>query len=80
VVSSSGRSKSYVNGRLVPAAQLASLVRGLVDVSSQHESQTLCDPGTHASLLDAYAGLAPQRDGLAREVTVTAGQVATADL
>jgi DNA repair protein RecN (Recombination protein N) len=69
VVSSNGRSKSYVNGRLVPAAQLAALVRGLVDVSSQHESQTLCDPSTHATLLDAYAGLAPQRDGLAKEVS-----------
>jgi len=69
VVASNGRSKSYVNGRLVPAAQLAALVRGLVDVSSQHESQTLCDPSTHATLLDAYAGLAPQRDGLAKEVS-----------
>lgn len=69
VVSANGRSKAYVNGRLVPAAQLASYMRGLVDVSSQHESQTLCDPGTHAALLDAYAGLAEVRDGLSREVT-----------
>jgi DNA repair protein RecN (Recombination protein N) len=69
VVSANGRSKAYVNGRLVPVAQLATWMRGLVDVSSQHESQTLCDPGTHAALLDAYAGLAPLRDGLAREVS-----------
>jgi len=69
VVSANGRSKAYVNGRLVPATQLAALVRGLVDVSSQHESQTLCDPSTHATLLDAYAGLAPLRDGLTREVS-----------
>ncbi|MBI2394639.1 MAG: DNA repair protein RecN [Deltaproteobacteria bacterium] len=69
VVSSSGRSKAYVNGRLVPAAQLAALIRGLVDVSSQHESQTLCDPSTHAALLDAYAGLASPRDALSKEVT-----------
>lgn len=69
VVAANGRSKAYVNGRLVPAAQLAALMRGLVDVSSQHESQTLCDPGTHATLLDAYAGLAPLREGLAREVS-----------
>jgi DNA repair protein RecN (Recombination protein N) len=68
VVSANGRSKAYVNGRLVPATQLAGLVRGLVDVSSQHESQTLCDPSTHATLLDAYAGLAPLRDGLTKEV------------
>jgi len=69
VVSANGRSKAYVNGRLVPATQLAAFVRGLVDVSSQHESQTLCDPSTHATLLDAYAGLAPLRDGLTKEVT-----------
>ncbi len=69
VVSANGRSKAYVNGRLVPVAQLASYMRGLVDVSSQHESQTLCDPSTHAALLDAYAGLAPTRDALAREVS-----------
>lgn len=69
VVSASGRSKAYVNGRLVPASQLGALVRGLVDVSSQHESQTLCDAGTHAVLLDAYAGLGPLRDALAKEVS-----------
>ncbi len=69
VVSASGRSKAFVNGRLVPASQLATLVRGLVDVSSQHESQTLCDAGTHAVLLDAYAGLGPLRDALAKEVS-----------
>jgi DNA repair protein RecN (Recombination protein N) len=68
VVSANGRSKAWVNGRLVAANQLASITRGLVDVSSQHESQTLCDSGTHATLLDAYAGLAPIRDALAREV------------
>lgn len=69
VVSANGRSKAYLNGRLVPAAQLAAMMRGLVDVSSQHESQTLCDPGTHAALLDAYAGLKPLRDALGREVS-----------
>jgi DNA repair protein RecN (Recombination protein N) len=69
VVSANGRSKAYVNGRLVPAAQLAAYMRGVVDVSSQHESQTLCDPGTHAALLDAYAGLAPTREALSREVS-----------
>jgi DNA repair protein RecN (Recombination protein N) len=73
VVSANGRSKAYVNGRLIPATQLAQLVRGLVDVSSQHESQTLCDAGTHAALLDAYAGLSAERDGLAKEVATILG-------
>ncbi|GAC1351940.1 MAG: DNA repair protein RecN [Polyangiales bacterium] len=69
VVGSLGRSKAYLNGRLVTAAQLAAIVRGLVDVSSQHESQTLCDPTTHGELLDAYADLAPLRENLSQQVT-----------
>lgn len=68
VVGANGRSKAYVNGRLVTAAQLASLARGLVDVSSQHESQTLCDAGTHADLLDAYARLESLRDAVSKDV------------
>lgn len=68
VVASGGRSKAFVNGRLVPVALLADLTRGLCDIASQHESQTLCDPGTHAGLLDAYAGLEGDRDALGRVV------------
>lgn len=69
VVGANGRSKAYVNGRLVTAAQLAQLARGLVDVSSQHESQTLCDPSTHAALLDAYARLEPLREEVSQKVS-----------
>ncbi len=69
VVGANGRSKAYVNGRLVTAAQLAQLARGLVDVSSQHESQTLCDPSTHGALLDAYARLEPLREEVAQKVS-----------
>src|SRR5206468_2964076 len=72
VVGTGGRSKAYVNGRLVTAAQLAAIVRGLVDVSSQHESQTLCDAGTHGELLDAYAGLEKERSFVASEVSKVA--------
>ncbi len=69
VVGQNGRSKAYVNGRLVTAAQLAQLARGLCDVSSQHESQTLCDASTHAALLDAYARLLPLREEVGRQVS-----------
>jgi DNA repair protein RecN (Recombination protein N) len=69
VVGANGRSKAYVNGRLVTAAQLAQLARGLVDVSSQHESQTLCDPSTHGAMLDAYARLEPLREEVAQKVS-----------
>ncbi len=75
VVSAGGRSKAFVNGRLVPVAQLQRLTRGLCDIASQHESQTLCDPGTHAALLDAYAGL----DGARDQLSVLVDQLTEAD-
>jgi DNA repair protein RecN (Recombination protein N) len=68
-VGAAGRSRAWINGRLVTAAQLGALTRGLCDVSSQHESQTLCDPSTHADLLDAYANLGDKRRALSDEVS-----------
>lgn len=57
VVTAQGRSRAYVNGRLATQAQLVALAAGLADISSQHEHQTLVDPGTHLDYLDAYGGL-----------------------
>ncbi|MGF1470055.1 MAG: DNA repair protein RecN [Sandaracinaceae bacterium] len=54
VVSRSGRSRAYLNGRLATAGQLATLSGGLVDISSQHEHHTLVDPSTHLAYLDAF--------------------------
>ncbi len=54
-----GRSRASVNGGLCTLAQLAQVVRGLVDISSQHEHTSLLDEATHLSLLDLYAGLGP---------------------
>lgn len=56
-----GRSRAYLNGRMVSLAQLASLTAGLADVTSQHDQQTLTDPTHHLALLDASAQLDPQR-------------------
>lgn len=52
-----GRSRAYLNGRMVSLAQLTQLTAGLADVASQHEHQSLTDPTTHMALLDASAGL-----------------------
>ena len=65
-IQSTGRTRAYVNGRLAAAGQLADLATGLVDISSQHEHHTLVDPSTHLEYLDAFAGLAPLRDEVAR--------------
>ncbi len=71
VVSGQGRSRAYVNGRLVTLAQLAELASGLADISSQHEHHTLVDPRSHLGYLDAFGGLADR---------VTAVSVAYDDL
>lgn len=60
-----GRSRAYVNGRMVSLTQLAQLTAGLADVTSQHEQQSLSDPATHLLLLDASA----QLDALRAEVS-----------
>jgi DNA repair protein RecN (Recombination protein N) len=68
VIEAEGRSRAYLNGRLVTLAQLEALARGLVDISSQHEHQRLADSGTHLGYLDAFAGLEAQRAGVGTAV------------
>jgi DNA repair protein RecN (Recombination protein N) len=57
-VSSSGRSRSFVNGDLATAGALRDLSNRLVEIHGQHEHQTLLDPLSHLPLLDNYADLA----------------------
>jgi DNA repair protein RecN (Recombination protein N) len=64
-----GRSRAYLNGRMVSLAQLASLTAGLADITSQHDQQTLTDPAAHLAFLDASAAL----EGLRAEVTTAHG-------
>ena len=64
VISRSGRSRAYVNGRMASAAQLAELAAGLCDISSQHEHHTLVDPSSHMRYLDAFGGLDTARKNM----------------
>lgn len=57
MVTKTGRSRAYINGRMASAAQLASLAAGLCDISSQHEHHTLIDAQSHLRYLDAFGGL-----------------------
>jgi DNA repair protein RecN (Recombination protein N) len=57
-----GRSRVWLNGGLANVGQLAQVVRGLVDISSQHEHTSLLDTAGHLNLLDLFAGLAPRLD------------------
>jgi DNA repair protein RecN (Recombination protein N) len=59
-----GRSRSFVDGLLVTAAQLRERAGGLVDLHGQHEQQRLLDPETHLATVDQYGGLAQLRERL----------------
>jgi DNA repair protein RecN (Recombination protein N) len=64
-VSSSGRSRSFVNGDLATATVLRDLSHRLVEIHGQHEHQTLLDPQSHLPLLDSYADLGQAGDRVA---------------
>lgn len=56
-----GRSRAFLNGRLTTAAQLGDVAKDLCDISSQHESVKLTDPGVHGEYLDAFGALEERR-------------------
>jgi DNA repair protein RecN (Recombination protein N) len=50
-----GRSRAYINGRVVPISQLRELGEQLVNIHGQHQHQALLKPEHQRNLLDAYA-------------------------
>lgn len=56
-ITAQGRSRAFVDGQLVNAAALKSLVGDLVELHGQHEHQALLDPATHLPMLDTWARL-----------------------
>jgi DNA repair protein RecN (Recombination protein N) len=58
----SGRSRAFLNGSLASSAALREAAAPLVDLHGQHEHQLLLDPAAHLDLLDAFGGLAAERD------------------
>ena len=56
VVCKNGRSKSYINGSAVTAAQLKELGQYLISIHGQHAHQQLLKAEHQLQLLDAYAG------------------------
>ena len=55
VVASDGRSRAYINGKIVTSQQLRTLGEMLIDIHSQHEHQSLLKTATHRRQLDAFA-------------------------
>lgn len=54
IVSSEGRSKSYINGSPAPLQSLRQLGEMLVDIHGQHEHQSLTKKNTQREILDEY--------------------------
>jgi DNA repair protein RecN (Recombination protein N) len=59
-----GRSRARVAGQLMPAAALAELLSGRIEISSQHDSQSLLKAGFQSRLLDTAAKLLPLRSAV----------------
>ncbi|GGK02847.1 DNA repair protein RecN [Lentibacillus kapialis] len=53
-ITSGGKSICRVNGKLVTLAILKEFGKQLIDVHSQHETQSLLEPANHIQLLDLY--------------------------
>ena len=60
-VSAQGRSRAFVDGRLVSTGRLREISGSLLDLHGQHEHQALLDSESHLDLLDTYAGLTSLR-------------------
>jgi DNA repair protein RecN (Recombination protein N) len=56
LVARSGRGRIHLGGGLATAAELATSVGRLVDITSQHDQQSLMDPDSQLAILDAFAG------------------------
>ena len=61
-VSAHGRSRAFIDDRLVSTSNLRALGAVLLDLHGQHEHQALLDPTSHLDLLDRYADLGTVRD------------------
>lgn len=60
-ITAGGKSICRVNGKLVTLAILREFGKTLIDIHSQHETQSLMDPESHIELLDLYDHEATQK-------------------
>jgi DNA repair protein RecN (Recombination protein N) len=64
-ISRSGRGRVLLNGQMATVGMLAAVLRGAVDLTSQHEHVTLLDPDQHLDIVDAYGGHGGLREAVA---------------
>jgi DNA repair protein RecN (Recombination protein N) len=55
IVSRAGRGRVQLGGGIATASELAAAVGGIVDITSQHDQQSLMSPESQLSILDAFA-------------------------
>jgi DNA repair protein RecN (Recombination protein N) len=55
-IARNGRGRIHLGGSLATAADLASTVGRLCDITSQHDQQLLMDPESQLAVLDAFSG------------------------
>jgi len=68
-LTSSGRSKAFINDQPVSVKLLSSVGAGLLEVHGQHDGRGLLDPTTHIHLLDQFGGHAPHLAKVAKAFT-----------
>jgi DNA repair protein RecN (Recombination protein N) len=56
VAARGGKGRAFVNGVLCTVSTLEQALRGVVDVTGQHEHVSLLDAASHLELVDAFAG------------------------
>ena len=79
VVSKGGRGRVQLNGQLATVGMLAKVMRGVLDITSQHEHVSLLDPEAHLDALDAFGNLWAKRaalEGLHGEVRALESKLA----
>ena len=66
--SAAGANRQFVNGSPTALATLAAIGEWLVDMHGPHDHQSLLHPARQLAILDAFAGLDPERDAFAELV------------
>ncbi len=69
-LSAQGRSRAFVDGSLTPLTTLRATTEDLIDLHGQHDHQLLLESRYQLDLMDAFAGLATERDAV-REAFAT---------
>lgn len=72
-VPATGRSRAWVDGRMVPVSALAEAGQALVDIHGQHDHQSLLSTAAQRAALDGFAGidLGPLEQARARIAEIT---------